>query len=74
MLNRRRFAGLLAMGALAACAPPPPAPVARAVAVPPPLPALPEFYGAITDEPYPIPAVAEGVLTPDLWRREVANP
>jgi lipoprotein-anchoring transpeptidase ErfK/SrfK len=37
-------------------------------------PPLPAHYGAITNEPYPIPAVPEGVVPPRLWRQEVANP
>jgi lipoprotein-anchoring transpeptidase ErfK/SrfK len=39
-----------------------------------PIPPLPAFYGAVTTEPYPIPAVPEGVIPPELWRQEVANP
>ena len=35
---------------------------------------MPTRYGAITTEPYPIPAVPPGVVPPQLWRREVANP
>ena len=35
---------------------------------------LPAFYGAITDEPYAIPAVPEGVLAQHLWRQQVPNP
>ena len=37
-------------------------------------PPLPAHYGAITNEPYPIPAVPEGVVPPELWRQEVDNP
>lgn len=40
----------------------------------PTLPPLPPFYGAVTDEPYPVPAVPEGVVPPRLWRQEVPNP
>ncbi|WP_336385790.1 L,D-transpeptidase [Paracoccus stylophorae] len=35
---------------------------------------LPARYGAITDEPFPIPAVPEGVVPTDLLRQEVNNP
>jgi hypothetical protein len=35
---------------------------------------LPTFYHAIPDERFPIPALPEGVLSPELWRTEVANP
>lgn len=72
MLNRRSFVALGAMSGLMACAAPV-APVPEVVA-PAVLPPLPGFYGAITNEPYPIPAVPEGVLDPALWRQEVANP
>jgi lipoprotein-anchoring transpeptidase ErfK/SrfK len=34
---------------------------------------VPAFYRAITDEPFPVPAVAEGILKPEYWRQEVAN-
>ena len=37
-------------------------------------PLLPAYYGAITDEPFPIPAVPEGIVPPRLWRQEVGNP
>lgn len=40
----------------------------------PPIPPLPDLYGAITDKLHPIPAIPEGVLSPDLWRQEVATP
>lgn len=70
MLTRRMFlTGSAALG-LAACA--------RRETVleapEPTIPPLPDFYGPITDEPYPIPAVEEGVVHPSLWRQEVANP
>lgn len=74
MLTRRTFTALGAVAGLAACAQPKVAPVARAVAPPPPVPPLPAFYGAITDEPYPIPAIPEGSIAPHLWRQEVTNP
>ncbi len=73
MHTRRSLLALGAAASLSACAralPPP----ATALPVLPIVPALPAFYAAVTDEPYPVPAVAEGVLTPDLWRQEVANP
>ena len=37
-------------------------------------PALPDFYGAVTTEPFPVPAVPPGVVDPRLWRQFVANP
>ncbi len=73
MLTRRSFVALGAMSGLAACAQPEIAPVVPPIAEPV-LPPLPDFYRAITDEPFPIPAVEEGILTPDLWRQDVDNP
>lgn len=75
MLTRRSFVAMAAVGGVAACARPPAPPVAPAPAAPPPAyPPLPDFYGAITTEPYPIPAVQDGIIAPRLWRQEVANP
>ena len=74
----RRFFMAAAPAALAACGRPDnldpkfellPSPPAL-----PPIPPLPARYGAITDEPYPVPAVPEGVVPQELWRQEVANP
>lgn len=71
MLTRRTFVAIGGMAGLTACASPQSAPTPPPAPVIPPLPA---FYGAITDEPYPIPAVREGVIKPELWRQEVGNP
>lgn len=76
MLTRRTFIALTGIGGLAACAQTPAAPVRRAAA-PAPQPAyppLPDFYGPITTEPWPIPAVPDGIIAPRLWRQEVPNP
>ena len=76
MFTRRSFVALGAMAGLVGCARPEPASVTRAVAAPakPKYPPLPDFYGAITDEPYPIPAIPQGSLAPEYWRQEVVNP
>ncbi len=72
MISRRMFVAAGASAALSACAAPtPPAPPPPEKPVYPPLPA---HYGAITDEPYPGPAVPEGIVPPHLWRQQVANP
>ncbi|MDQ1848761.1 L,D-transpeptidase [Gemmobacter fulvus] len=72
MISRRMFVAAGASAALSACAAPtPPAPPPPEKPVYPPLPA---HYGAITDEPYPVPAVPEGIVPPHLWRQQVANP
>lgn len=71
MLSRRSFTALGAVAGLSACIKTPVAPE------PPPAPAyppLPAFYGAVQDEPFPIPAVPEGIIAPQYWRQEVANP
>lgn len=72
MFSRRLFMAAGASAALSACAAPvPPAPPVPAKPVYPPLPA---HYGAITDEPHPVPAVPEGIVPPHLWRQQVVNP
>ena len=35
---------------------------------------MPAHYGAILTEPFPVPAVPDGVVDPKLWRTEVSNP
>lgn len=73
MLTRRAFtASAVALG-LSACAKPRTVPVTRAP-TPPAAQPLPAFYGAITDEPYPVPAIAPGTLDPQHWRQTVPNP
>ncbi|MBT9244709.1 L,D-transpeptidase [Gemmobacter fulvus] len=72
MISRRMFVAAGASAALSACAaltPPAPPPPEKPV-----YPPLPAHYGAITDEPYPVPAVPEGIVPPHLWRQQVANP
>ena len=72
MISRRMFVAAGASAALSACAAPvPPAPPVPEKPVYPPLPA---HYGAITDEPHPVPAVPEGIVPPHLWRQQVENP
>lgn len=73
MFTRRMFVAASAAASLSACVRPAEPPVVApepAVTLPP----LPAFYGAVTDEPYPVPAVPEGVVSPHLWRQEVENP
>ena len=72
MLTRRLFLAAAPVAAVAACARPEPAP--PPVPPAPVWPPLPAFYGAVTDEPFPVPAVPEGVVDPRLWRQEVPNP
>lgn len=77
MMTRRTFASVGSVALLAACAQQgsQQTPVAPPAAPPPdPIPPLPAHYGAITDEPYSIPAVPEGVVPQRLWRQEVENP
>lgn len=73
MFTRRSFVALAATAGLAACARPPAEPVTRA-ATAATFPPLPNFYGPISTEPWPIPAIPEGTIAPHLWRQEVANP
>ena len=74
MLTRRSFAALGAVAGLSACARPVPTPPTPTPAAPPPIPPMPAFYHAIEGEPFPIPALPEGALPPDLWRQDVPNP
>ena len=79
MLTRRSFTAFAAAAGLVACAPAVVQPVARAAAPPPAssppaFPPLPDFYKAVTDEPFPVPAIPEGSLAPEYWRSSVANP
>jgi lipoprotein-anchoring transpeptidase ErfK/SrfK len=73
MLTRRSFVALGAMAGLVACAAPqidtPDVQVAAPI-----YPPLPDFYDAITTEPFPVPAIQEGSLAPEFWRQDVVNP
>ncbi len=75
MLNRRTFVTTGGAAVLAACTQPISDTPTRAAASPavPVYPKLPEFYQAISDEPFPVPAIAEGTIAPKLWRQEVRN-
>ncbi|WP_099826916.1 L,D-transpeptidase [Oceaniglobus indicus] len=75
MVTRRTFLATASAAALAACTSPE-AVTRRAGATAPvaPVTPMPDHYGAITTEPFPIPAVPAGVVDPRLWRQQVANP
>ncbi|MFD1341771.1 L,D-transpeptidase [Litorisediminicola beolgyonensis] len=75
MFTRRHVLALGGAAALAACAPRRETEITRAATAPlSPEPPLPAIYGAIHDEPYPVPAIPPGTLKPEHWRREVPNP
>ncbi|MBU3031674.1 L,D-transpeptidase [Paracoccus marinaquae] len=71
-MKRRIFLTAAAAAVLSACTKKPP----KAVEVlpSPAMQLLPARYGAITDEPFPVPAVPQGIVPPELWRQEVPNP
>ena len=71
MLTRRLFVAAAPVAALSACVRPESAPVEPPK---PDWPPLPAFYGALHDEPFPVPAVPEGVVDPRFWRQQVPNP
>lgn len=72
MLTRRAFLAAGSAATLSACAP---APLPDQTPISPASPpALPAFYGAVTTEPFPVPAVPPGVVEPRLWRQFVPNP
>lgn len=75
MLTRRTFTTLVAVAGLAACSRPELATdVTRTAPVVPEFPPMPDFYGAITDEPFPVPAIPLGSVAPEYWRQTVSNP
>ena len=75
MISRRSFIAVASATALSACVRPAQDATAALSAPPEPVwPPLPAHYGAVTGEPYPVPAVPEGVVPPHLWRQEVDNP
>ncbi|MFD0981200.1 L,D-transpeptidase [Tropicimonas aquimaris] len=74
-MNRRSFLAAGAAASLAACTQPTAEAVTRVPSpVTEPIPPLPAFYGAVEGEPYPVPAVPEGIVPQRLWRQEVDNP
>ena len=75
MISRRNLIAAASASALSACLRPTyDDAVSRAETPKPAFPPLPAHYGAVTGEPYPVPAVPEGVVPQHLWRQEVANP
>jgi lipoprotein-anchoring transpeptidase ErfK/SrfK len=79
MISRRSFVAAAAVASLSACSRPlapdlRPDLTGQTPPVPEPIPPLPAFYGAVLDEPYPVPAIPEGVVAQRLWRQEVPNP
>lgn len=74
MLTRRRFAALAGAGLLSACAQPDLRPVPDVTKFQETTPPLPERYGEVTGEPFPVPAVPDGILPERLWRQRVSNP
>lgn len=73
MISRRLFLSSGCVATLAACANGPNA-LENAFTQEAKIPPLPDFYGPIYGEPYPIPAVPKGIVPPHLWRQEVSNP
>lgn len=72
MTTRRTFLAVASATALSACMRPK---IQDTDTAPPPAPPrMPAHYGALTNEPYPVPAVPDGVVPPRFWRQEVANP
>lgn len=72
-MKRRLFLTALAAVPLGACAADK-QPKAVATLPSPVNQLLPARYGAITDEPFPVPAVPQGIVPPALLRQEVPNP
>jgi len=74
MMKRRSFLGAVAMAALNGCASTGYRSVDPAVSFDRQRLQMPAFYGAVTTEPYPIPAVPPGVVPEQYWRQRVDNP
>jgi len=74
MLTRRSFTVFAAVAAVGACSRDPLDVTSRSTIPPSRIPLLPAHYGAMPDEPHPVPAVPEGVVPERLWRQEVTNP
>ena len=74
MLTRRSFTAFAAVAAVGACSRDPLDVTSRSTIPPSRIPLLPAHYGAMPDEPHPVPAVPEGVVPERLWRQEVTNP
>ncbi len=74
MFSRRMFLAFGASAGLSACARRPTEVTRTAVPeIAPPAP-VPDAYGAIWDEPFPVPAIPPGVVDPELFRRHVPSP
>ncbi|TDH38793.1 L,D-transpeptidase [Pseudohoeflea suaedae] len=72
MITRRIFMGAAASVALSGCTT---AGTNGGIAVPAaPKPAMPDYYGPVPDELFPIPAVPAGVVPERYWRTTVDNP
>jgi lipoprotein-anchoring transpeptidase ErfK/SrfK len=76
MFTRRKFVAAAFATTLSACVRPdePVAVRSAAPTPPPPVSPMPTHYGAVLDEPYPVPAVPDGIVPERLWRQEVENP
>ncbi|WOI55088.1 L,D-transpeptidase [Palleronia sp. LCG004] len=74
MISRRHFLAVGASAGLVACGRAPD-PVSRNVVpeIAPPAP-VPPAYGALYDEPFPVPAIPPGVVDPKLFRQHVTSP
>ncbi|MCY0094299.1 L,D-transpeptidase [Hoeflea ulvae] len=75
MITRRLFLGAAPLAVLSGCSTigsstdTPSGPALK-----PTRKAMPAAYGAVLDEPYPIPAVADGIVPERYWRQRVTNP
>jgi lipoprotein-anchoring transpeptidase ErfK/SrfK len=74
MLTRRTLlgaGGVLASAALSGCTDIAAEPLS---ALEPAAPAMPAFYGAVTDEPFPVEAIPPNVVPASYWRQRVPDP
>lgn len=75
MITRRLFVGSVALAGLSGCTSigSRTEPISAPALKPAP-PTMPAAYGAILDEPYPIPAIEPGIVAERFWRQRVPNP
>lgn len=75
MITRRLFLGAAPLAVLSGCTTFGSSnDIASRPAIEPAPKVMPIAYGAVLDEPYPIPAVPNGIVPERYWRQQVVNP
>lgn len=75
MITRRLFLGAAPLAVLSGCTTfGSSSDIKSQPAIEPAPKVMPAAYGAVFDEPYPIPAIANGIVPERFWRQQVVNP